>query len=306
MHIAIMAAGSVGGYLGARLAAAGQQVSVIARGKNLEAIKANGLTVRSALGDVVAKPSLATSDPAEIGPADVLIFVVKLWDLEQAAAACKPVIGDNTVVVPFENGVEAVAALGGILGEQHVMGGVAYISAGLPEPGVVQHNGEFANFLLGNPNGEPPANLSQFAEACKKAGINAPLVPNITAQIWKKLVFFAAFSGLTAAARTNLGAIRADDDLFKVLKAAMEETAAVGKAVGAGMDDDVVEATLDTIKGMPDQIRATMAFDLDAGRKLEAYWLSGAVGRIGAAHGVPTPVHDTLYAAVKTFAQGRN
>jgi len=305
MQIAIVAAGAVGGILGARLADAGHEVSVIARGKHLEAIRKDGLQIESLLGNTVLRPKVATDDPAEIGPVDIIIFAVKLWDTQTVAQACKPMMGPDTLVIPFQNGVESTKMIAEVLGDDHVMSGVAYISATISQPGHVRQNGEFANFILGAPGGaQPPALLTEFAQACQTANVNAVVVPNIEAQLWKKLVFFAAFSGINVAARCTLGDMRNDDALWRVFVAAMNETAAVAKASGITLDDDVVNQTLKTVEGMPDATRATMANDLLAGNKLEAYWLSGAVGRLGREGDVPTPVHDTFYAAARLFVNG--
>ena len=303
MHIAIMAAGALGGILGARLGAGGEQVSVIARGPHLEVIRKHGLKIESALGDVVLTPHIATDDPAEIGPVDVIIFTVKLWDTQSAAVACKPMLGEETIIVPFQNGVESAAILGNILGADRIMSGVAYISAAMTGPGEIRQNGEFANYLMGAPSGvAAPPMLDRFIEACKNANVNAMKVENIEAQLWKKLVFFAPFSGLMASARTDLGTIRDDEDLSRILAAAMEEAAAVAKARGIELEENVVQTHLENLKNMPAGMRATMAFDLDAGRKIEAYWLGGGVSRLGREAGVATPVNDTLYASVKPFA----
>ena len=192
-----------------------------------------------------------------------------------------------------------------VLGDDHVMSGVAYISTTISAPGHIRQNGEFANFIVGAPQSkEPPALLTEFASACQAANVNAVLVTNIEAQLWKKLVFFAAFSGLNVAARCTLGDKRKDDSLWRVFVAAMNETAAVAKAHNITLDDDVVDQTLKTVEGMPDATRATMANDLLAGNKLEAYWLSGAVGRLGREADVQTPVHDTFYASARLFVNG--
>lgn len=304
MHIALMATGAIGGYLGTRLAAGGHEVSAIARGAHLDAILKDGLQLESPLGDDILRPKLATADPSEIGPVDVIIFAVKMWDTDEVARACAPLMKSDTIIIPFQNGVETISQLQAIHPAEQVMGGVAYISATITTPGHIRQNGEFANFLIGAPDGNHPDMLKTFADACQKAGVNAMINDDIEAQLWKKLVFFSAISGFTAAARTTLGAIRDDPAMYEPFVAAMREAAAVAKARNIKLDDDVVETLLEQIKTMPAPTRATMANDLNAGNKLEAPWLSGAVSRLGRDAGVATPVNDTLYAAVRPFVDG--
>jgi len=304
MKIAVMAAGGVGGYFGARLAAAGHEVSFIARGAHLAAIRERGLRLDSDIGNLHLTDARATDDPAEIGPVDVVMFAVKLWDTETSAAACKPLIGPGTAVIPFQNGVDSIDALTRILGPEHTLGGVARISAVISEPGVIRQMGDFTILQFGEVDGTESDRVKAFAAACDEAGFKGQIVPDVRFALWEKFVFLAALSGITAAARSPLGLIRASDAGTLMLRRAIEETAAVGRAKGIDLSDEVVERVWSLGQKMPDGLKASMLADLEAGRRLEAPWLSGAVSRMGRETGVPTPVHDTLYAVVSPFETG--
>ena len=209
MHIVVMGSGGVGGYFGARLQQAGNQVSFIARGRHLEALKTNGLTVRSSLGNAQLKVR-AFQDPREAGNADVVLFAVKLWDTEGAAEQVRPVGG---IVIPFQNGVESIERLGKVLGRERVMGGSAYIATRIAAPGVIEHTGTMARMRFGAViESQRPAARS-FYDACKSAGINVELADDIVLVNWEKFVFLVAVSGTTTLSRAPLGVVRADPDL---------------------------------------------------------------------------------------------
>jgi 2-dehydropantoate 2-reductase len=305
MRIAVMGAGGVGGYFGARLAHAGHDVAFVARGRHLLAMKERGLSVTSALGDVrIARP-VATDDPATLGWFDVVLFAVKLWDTESAALATKPLLAAGGVVVPFQNGVESIERVGAVVGEAQVMGGVAYIAAKIAEPGVIAHTGTMARLRFGAvlPAQRPAAEA--LLDACKGAGIDAELVADIRQALWVKFVFLAALSGMTAATRQPIGVIRADPDLRATFEAAMREPWAVGRARGIALPDDFIAGQMAFADGLPAEMKASMLHDLEAGNRLEAPWLSGAVARMAKEAGASAPVNATLYAAVKPYCMGR-
>jgi 2-dehydropantoate 2-reductase len=305
MRIAVLGAGGVGGYFGARLASAGHEVAFVARGRHLVAMRENGLTVRSALGDVhIARP-VASDDPSTLGWSDVVLFAVKLWDTEPAAAAIKPLLAGGGVVIPFQNGVESVERIGEVVGAGHVMGGVAYIAANISEPGVIAHTGTMARLRFGPgvPAQQPAAKA--LAAACEDAGIDAEIVADIHLALWMKFVFLAAFSGLTAVARAPIGVIRADPDLRATFEAAMREAWTTGRARGIALADGFVAEQMRFADGLPAEMKASMLHDLEAGNRIEVPWLSGAVARMAREIGVPAPVNATLYAALKPFCGGR-
>jgi 2-dehydropantoate 2-reductase len=304
MKIAIMATGGVGGYFGARLAAAGHDVSFIARGAHLDAIRLDGLHVSSACGDIHLPSAAASAEAAEIGAVDIVIFAVKLGDMETAAHACRPLLGEETAVVPFLNGVDAPATLARVLGPAHACGGVAYISAQIDAPGRIRHIGEFARLVFGEMDGSVSPRLQALQQACTDSGIEAILSTEIEIALWEKFTVLVALSGTTTAARSPIGVIRDEAIGRDVFEAAMREVIAVGKATGIALADDLIDRQFNFFKGLPNEMKASMLVDLEAGKPLEAPWLSGAVARMGREVGVPTPVNDTLFAVVQPYIQG--
>jgi len=304
MRIAVMGAGGVGGYFGARLARAGHAVTFIARGRHLAAMRERGLAVNSANGDLRLATPAVTDTPATVGPVDVVLFAVKLWDTESAAEAIRPLVAAGGVVIPFQNGVGSIERIGAVLGAQHVMGGVAQIAATIAEPGVIAHTGTMARLRFGPvlPAQRPAAET--LLAACKGAGIDAELVPDIRLALWEKFVFLAAFSGLTSVARQPIGVLRGDPDLRTALEAAMREAWMVGRAKHVALSDDFVAQQMRFADGLPAEMKSSMLNDLNAGGRLEAPWLSGAVARMAAELGVPAPVHATLYAVLKPYCAG--
>jgi 2-dehydropantoate 2-reductase len=304
MRIAVMGAGGVGGYFGARLAQAGHEVTFVARGRHLAAMRERGLVVRSAAGAVHLPRPAVTDDPAALPPAAVVLFAVKLWDTEDAAEAMRPLVARGGVVVPFQNGVGSVERIGAVVGAERVLGGVAQIAATIAEPGVINHTGTMARLRFGAvlPAQQPAAEA--LLAACNGAGIDAELVADIRRALWEKFVFLAAFSGLTSVARQPIGILRADPDLRAVLEAAMREAWAVGRAQGIALADDFVAQLMKFADGLPAEMKSSMLNDLVAGNRLEAPWLCGAVARMAAAAGVPAPVNATLYATLKPYCDG--
>ncbi len=304
MKIAVMGTGGVGGYFGARLAAAGEAVAFVARGAHLEAMRRSGLRLSSALGDVHLDPVRTSDDAAEIGPVDVVLFAVKLWDTEAAGAACKPLLGDDTAVISLQNGVEGEAVLSRLLGARHVLGGVAQIAAVIAEPGVIHHAGSMARIIFGEAGGVPSERARAFLEACQGAGIEATLSDDIEKAIWNKFILLAPLAGVTSVTRLSIGAVMADPDTRQLFRDAVGEAAAVGRARGVRLDDDAVDRTLEAAQGLPHEMRTSMQQDLARGGRLEVPWLSGAIARFGAEAGVETPVNRTLHAALKPYAEG--
>jgi 2-dehydropantoate 2-reductase len=297
-----MGAGGVGGYFGARLAQAGADVSFIARGRHLEALRSKGLSVKSALGDAQLKVK-AFEKPEEAGAADVVMFAVKLWDTESAAAQLRPIV-KNGVVIPFQNGVESVERLGAVLGKDKVMGGSAYIATRIGAPGVIEHTGTMARLRFGPVLPSQHAAAEAFLVACKKAGINAELSEDIVLVNWEKFAFLVAVSGTTALSRSPLGVVRADPDLRWMFEQAMRETWTLARRRGVKLPDDFVEKHVAFADTLPAEMRASMLHDLEAGNRLEAPWLCGAVVRMAEEQGLSAPVNRTIYAALKPYVDG--
>ena len=304
MKIAVMGTGGVGGYFGARLAAAGLDVSFIARGAHLAAIRADGLRLKSPDGDLRIAEAKATDEPAEIGPVDVVLFATKLWDVESAGAKCRPLLGAETAVISLLNGIDSEERLRPILGERHVTGGVAYISAGIAAPGVVQHIAFSPAIAFGELDGRPSPRLQAFRRAAAGAGVDARYSEDIWGLIWNKFVFLASMAGVTALTRQSVGPIREDADMRRLFTDAIAEVIAVADARGVahGAQVDQIMAMVD---GMVPTAKASMLMDLEKGNRLEVEWLSGAVVRSGEALGVATPVHRVIHAALKPFREGR-
>lgn len=304
MKIAVMGTGGVGGYFGAQLAAAGLDVAFIARGRHLAAIRERGLKLVSPGGDKLIRPAKASQEAGELGPVDVVLFATKLWDVESAGQACRPLIGPETAVISLLNGIDSEERLIPLLGPAHVVGGVAYISAAIAEPGVIQHFAMTPGIAFGELDGRRSARLEAFHRAATAAGISATYSEEIQGLIWDKFVFLASMAGVTALTRRPVGPIRAHPGMRRLLGDAIEEVIAVGRATGAPVS--VARAQLMAmIDGMGPGTKASMLMDLEKGNRLEVDWLSGAVVRVGEAVGVETPVHRAIAAALAPFAEGR-
>jgi 2-dehydropantoate 2-reductase len=305
MKIAVMGAGGVGGYFGAKLAASGEEVHFIARGAHLETMQKNGLQVLSANGDVRLKPGNATGDPASVGPVDLVMIAVKLWSTEDALRDAKPMVGPNTAVVSFQNGVVAVDAIAKQYGKERTLGGVANIAAVIEKPGVIRHTGTMAMLSIGELDGKPSARTKTFLDACSKAGIQARVSDDIQKTIWEKYVFLVAASAMTSLTRLPLGAIREDPDTRALTKQIMSEVVAVGKAKAVNLDSDLADKLLERLDGMPREMVASMLGDLERGNRLELPWLSGGVVEMGKQLGVATPANGFIVAALKLYINGR-
>jgi 2-dehydropantoate 2-reductase len=304
MRIAIMAAGGVGGYLGARLVAGGFDVSFIARGSHLGAMKKNGLQLESALGDLDLKDITVTDNPAEIGPVDIVIFTVKLWDNDTAAEMCKPLISDQTAVITFQNGIESIDTLAGILGKSHAVGGAAYISAAIAAPRKIRHVGNAAKFVIGEPDGTPSDRLKSFIDICQQSDIDMSMAENILRVLWEKFTFFAPVSGVTSASRSTLGVAFGDPEMRLTIQAAMQEVISLGQAKGIDLSENSIEPQMAFGDSLPAETKTSVLRDLEEGNRLEIPWLVGAVHRLGVEMGIETPVSSTLYSVLKPHVDG--
>ena len=304
MRIAIIGAGGVGGYFGARLATAGEDVTFIARGAHLEAMRERGLRILSPLGDCTVRPVNAESDSALVGAVDLVIVAVKLWSTEEAMQAAGPLLGPASALVSFQNGVEAVEIASRRCGRERVLGGVAHIAAVIEEPGVIRTTGTLARLAFGELDGRASARTEALLAACTKAGIDAAISPDIERAIWEKFIFIAGLSGMNSLTRMPAGAIRSDPVTRAMLRDVMAEVAAVARARGVAVAPDVADAQLRFIDTLAPEMTSSMLGDLTRGRRLEVEWLSGAVVRLGAEAGVPTPLNRAIYAALKLHAAG--
>ncbi len=305
MRIAAMAAGAVGGYFGARLAAAGHDVSFIARGALLDAIRKNGLKVESTFGGVHIKDAKTTPDPGEVGPVDVVLFAVKLWDTEKAAEFARPLVGPSTRIITLQNGIDSVERIAPILGTDKVVGGSAYIASVMREPGVVSHTSQFARLVCGRVDGKPDAKLDEFGQAAKNAGIDITVSPAMEVERWQKFTFLVGISGATAAMRQTLGPILDDTDTREFLHALMREVVAVGRARGVAIAPDFADDRMKLAQASPKTMKASLVHDLERGNRLEIDWLAGKVAALGRELGVPTPANSAVYAMLKLHKMGR-
>ena len=303
MRIAIMGTGGIGGYYGARLAQHGHDVVFVARGAHLEAMRKNGLQIKDRKGDFEINPVQATDDPSSIGTVDVVLLCVKLYDTEASAALVKPLLGPDSVVVTLQNGVEAPDIVAKVIGPGRTIGGAAYISSTIEAPGVVRHNNDLARIDIGEPDGPVSDRVRNLAETFTAAGFKTNAVDDMAALLWTKCVLLASNSGMASLTRQDSGAFISDPAIELVWRRALAETAAVGRAKGVSLDDNIVENCVKWVKDNP-PIKPSMLVDLERGRKLELDWLTGTIHRLGLETGVPTPTHDTIYAALHPVVNG--
>jgi 2-dehydropantoate 2-reductase len=305
MRIAIIGAGGVGGYFGARLALAGEDVHFVARGTQLAAMRAAGLRVRRDGGDVEVRAVRATDDPAAIGPVDAVLIAVKLWDTESAASMARTLTGPETAVVSLQNGVRKDDTLRAVLGAGNVLGGVCYISAFIEAPGVIRQVGSMQKIVLGEYDGRASARARALLASLERAGIDAALSDSIARAIWEKFVFLACLAGTTSAIRLPIGAIRGNPATRALFRDALAEVVAVARAEGVALTDAFVDDRMAFADSLPATMTSSMHGDLEHGRRLELDWLSGDVVARGRRLGVPTPVHRALNDVLVLHAAGR-
>ncbi len=305
MRIAAMAAGAVGGYFGGRMAAAGHDVFFIARGANLAAIKSNGLKIESVHGDVHLPKVNVTDDPRSVGPVDIVLFAVKLWDTETAAEAARPLVGPNTRVITLQNGIDSVERVAPILGAEQTVGGAAYIATVIYAPGVIKHTSNFARMRFGRTDKRPDATLQAFADAGKAAKLDTDISPDIAVELWEKFIFLTAMSGSTTALRSPIGPIREDPELRGFFRQLMAEAFAIGKAKGVALDPGYLDSRMDFLMNKVESgMVASMAHDLERGNRIEVDWLSGKVRELGRQYKIQTPASDTVYTVLKLHRMG--
>ncbi len=304
MKIAVVGAGGVGGGFGAALAKAGADVTFIARGAHLRAMRENGLRLEGGRGDMHIVPTQASDDPAAVGPVDIVLFCVKMWDVESAGARIKPLIGRDTAVISLQNGIDAAERLAPILGPDAVMGGVAQISASIAAPGVIRQVGTFMRIIFGELDGRRTPRGEAFLALCQKANFETVLSDRIVTELWLKFILLATNASVMALTRRPIGELRDDPDMRPHFIAAYQEVIDVGRASGAALPADTLERMLSFNKNAPPTMKASMAIDLDRGNRIELPWLGGKVVEMGRKLGVPTPTHALMYAALKPYVMG--
>ena len=306
MRIGILGAGGVGGYFGGRLAKAGHAVTFVARGAHGAALQAEGLTVESPLGDFSVKPVTVVERPEALGPQDVVLNCVKLWDLEASGRALATSGIGRALVIPIQNGVEAARILTGALPDRQVAQGIAYIPAEILRPGAIRHNGRFAKLAFGARHASQRAVIGQLVQALHAAGVEAAESGNIELDLWRKFLMLSTLASVTALKRQPIGAIRSTPEGSALIDALIAEAAAVGRASGVVLPEGIEAETRRTLDALPDHMRASMAQDLEKGGRLELPWLAGAVQRLAAAHNVCVARTKEVVEALAPFQMGRN
>jgi 2-dehydropantoate 2-reductase len=299
MKVAVVGTGGVGGYFGGLLARAEHDVSFVARGMHLRAIRARGLRVESIDGPFTIAPANATDDPGEIGPVDLAMICVKTYDLGAAIEQMRPLVGPATAILTLQNGVEAPDMLAAAYRRHMVLPGVVYCEVAVKEPGVIFQGSPLRRIIFGEFSGAPTPRARAIADAFAAAGADTILSDNILGALWSKFCFICGMSGVTTLARQPVGPILADEESRLLLRTVVEEACAVALASGVRFDADPVEAGLSTFARFPPEARSSMQRDLDRGARLEVGALNGAVVRLGRALGVATPANQAIYAALR-------
>lgn len=296
--IGVMGSGGIGGYYGGLLAHSGHDVTFIARGAHLAALRANGLQVKSVHGDFTVAPVQATDTPAEVGPVDLVLICVKTPGTERAAQAIKPMVGPSTTVMSLQNGVDAAERIGAVVGMEHVVGGVTWVSSAIAEPGVIHQVSQFRRIVLGELDGRTTPRVQAIVEALEDTGATVGLADDILKVLWTKFVFIASISGVGSLTRLEIGDYRSVHETRALLTSLMREVEAVARAEGVMLDAGVVEQALAIVDGAAPNIKPSMQRDVEAGRRSELESMIGIVGRKGRELGVPTPAADVVYAAL--------
>ncbi len=304
MRIIIMGTGGVGGYFGARLAQGGADVGFVARGEQLAALQEHGLQVESKLGDIHLPQVRASEDPAALGPADLVLIGVKLWDTESAARAIAPIVGPDTAVISLQNGVQKDDILRRVLGDRAVVGGVCYISSKIVRPGVIAQAGTLQKLVFGEYDGAASPRAQSFLVACKRGGIDAEISPNIRLAIWEKFVFLTGLSAVTTTMRSPIGPVRDNPTTRAFLLDIMREVVAVGWAHGVPLKQQFAEGRLAFLDTVPADITSSMYNDFEQGRRLEVEWLSGGVVELGKSVGIATPLNRAVNDILALHAKG--
>ena len=304
MKIAVMGTGAMGGYVGARLAEAGAEVTFIARGPHLAAIRQDGLMVTSPEGDIRINPVSATDDPTSVGPVDFILLGVKLYDVEKAVNDLRPMLGPDTGVISLQNGIDTPGIISRVAGIQHNVPGIAMINGQIAAPGLIQHNA-MNELIVGEPDGEISTRMTALKNLGSSSALNLVISTNIQTQLWRKVLALTPTAGLSCLTRLPLGQVRDTPESWDLLQEAMAEVIAVAQAEGIALGKSDIQSVSASIKEfMPPNWRGSLVTDLEAGRRLEVEWLHGAIHRLGKKHGIDTPFHRVVLGALMPHARG--
>ena len=299
MRIVIFGTGGVGGYFGGRLARAGDDVTFIARGEHLQAIKTNGLRVDSSEGDFVVNPAKATDNVGEVGDTDLVILGVKAWQVPEAARAIKPLVGSTTTVVPLQNGVDAVPQLTRELGAENVIGGLCRIVSFVVGPGHIRHAGFTPSIIIGELDNRRSERIETIEHLFRHAGLDTTIAADIQVALWTKFLFIASFSGVGAVAGAPAGVLRSDAKWRGLMLSAMEEIYALAHTRGVKLPPNSVAKVMAAIDGLPDDATSSMQRDITAGKPSELESQNGSVVRMARESGVDVPTHTLIYKTLK-------
>lgn len=299
MRIVVFGTGGVGGYFGGRLAQAGEDVTFVARGEHLRAIKANGLRVDSPNGDFVIHPARATDDVNDAGATDLVILGVKAWQVPEAARAIRPLVGSSTIVLPLQNGVDAVPQLVDALGSKNVIGGLCRIVSFVVEPGHIRHAGFDPTIIIGELDNSRTERIVKIEEMFKHASLDTTIAADIQVALWTKFLFIASFSGVGALANAPAGVLRSDPKRRAQMLSAMEEIYALAHARGIKLPPDSVDKVMAAVDGLPADATSSMQRDIAAGKPSELESQNGAVVRMAGESGIEVPTHTLIYQTLR-------
>jgi 2-dehydropantoate 2-reductase len=299
MKIAIMGAGGVGGYFGGLLAKGDHDVHFLARGAHLKAIKKDGLTIEGVEEEGFTLPVSATENPEDIGPVDLVLFCVKSYDTDSSASMLSPLLGPETVVLTLQNGVDNEEKIQKIIGKEKVMGGVAYMSSQVIQPGIIRKAGGPRKIVFGEMDGSMTERAKEIRKVFESGGIDCEISEQIQKVLWEKFLFICAMGGMTAVTRKPIGPIRKFPQAWEMCIAVMREVGEVAKALSIPLDGEIVEKSTSLIQGFPENTRASLLADLEMGKRLEIDALNGTVVRLGEEHGVSTPTNRFIYQCLK-------
>jgi 2-dehydropantoate 2-reductase len=301
MRIVIMGSGGIGGFFGARLADAGEDVWFVARGSHLAAMKKSGFRVHSTVGNFTIPPGEMTDDVASIGATDVVLFCVKSYDTESAARQLTPILRDGSLIIPLQNGVDNEEKIRKTIPRGDVYGGVAYISSRITSPGEITEVGGFQRIVFGPQGPAINSHAAGIHEAFLRAGIKSQLQDDITSELWRKLIFIASMGSLTALSRLTHGEILGNQRMVSLMFDAMREVHSVARKLGVEVEPVNEPRVLEGLKRFSDDTRSSMYFDLAAGKPMELEALNGTVVRLGEQLGVPTPIHRVIYSVLLPY-----
>lgn len=304
MKIAIMGSGGIGGYLGFKMVKAGYDVTFIARGAHLKAMQEKGLALHTFEGEDHVDVT-AVDDSSAVGPVDMILFSVKLYDTMDAAEMCRPMMGDDTFILTLQNGVESVDLISSVVGPDRTLGGSIYVSANIESPGVIRHNG--GNDLIRYGETVKSDRMEKVARLLEDAGLNGQPAEDMRAMLWEKFVLLASNAGLGGMTDKSARQMCTDDDIRPLFISGLQEVLDIARAEKIAVDPDVVGVVMAYMDNLPEEfdLIASQLLDKRNGKKLELEWLQGTIHRLGRKHGVPTPIHSMAYLALKPYVDGK-